>query len=63
MNEEQKWLTIILPMAEGEFEVALKRWREENKLALTQISTERFLVDILRTEDGKSHRRLRMKVS
>jgi len=64
MNEEQnKWLTIIPPMPEEEFETFLKRWREANQPLLLEMSPERFVVDVLRAEGGKTHRRLRMKLS
>jgi hypothetical protein len=61
MNEKQeKWLTIIPPMPASEFEAFVKRWRDENKDVLEGIDSERFAVDVIRTKDGQTHRRLRM---
>ena len=63
MNEEpKKWLTIIPPMPEAEFDTFLKRWRDENESTLEGIDASRFVVDVLRTIEGKSHRRLRMEL-
>jgi len=61
MNEKPaKWLTIIPPMPANDFDVLLKRWRDENKDALEDIDSDRFAVDLIRTQDGQTHRRLRM---
>jgi hypothetical protein len=61
-GDKENWLTIIPPLPEREFEEALKGWSEENRLVLAEIPPDRFAIDVLRTKDGKSHRRLRMKL-
>jgi hypothetical protein len=64
MNEKQKkWLTIIPPMPADEFGAFIQRWREENKETLEGVDPDRFAVDVIRTKDGKSLRRLRMALS
>ena len=53
MNEEEiKWLTIIPTMPKAEFEIFVKRWRDENKSVLESFDARRFRVEVIRTVEG-----------
>ena len=56
------WFVVIPALLSEEFDVILRKWRDENKKFLEERDPSKFEIDTIRGEGGRSFKRLRMQL-